>query len=134
MGNNKPDFSGAFEMASSDLVNDELEEARKRLLQKHKTKQSKSNSQKQLVESGVQKKSLEIKSKNPPVETTENLVVKSLNSERKAFTLKVLATNESKFHQLFCQLQLKGDSRKKQDLADEALELLFVKYESFLAR
>lgn len=52
---------------------------------------------------------------------------------RRNLTLKVREENELKFNELFHKLQLKGDSRKKQDLADEALELLFTYYKSVLS-
>ena len=51
---------------------------------------------------------------------------------RTNLTLKVLAENEARFNELFFRLQLKGDGRKKQDLADEALQMLFSKYSHVL--
>ena len=47
---------------------------------------------------------------------------------RRNLTLKVLESNEAEFNRLFHRLQLSGEPRRKQDLADEALQLLFETY------
>jgi len=48
--------------------------------------------------------------------------------QRRNLTLKVLESNEAEFNRLFHRLQLAGSPRRKQDLADEALQLLFAQY------
>jgi hypothetical protein len=55
-------------------------------------------------------------------------------TRRRNLTLKVLEKTEEQFHQLYLQLQIRGDSRKKQDLAEEACQLLFERYESVLKK
>lgn len=114
MSKNAPDFTDTFKLVESDLLQDDLEYA-----------------QNQLIRRKMRKKDAHT-SNSPKSEESEKLVVKSEVEKRKAFTLKVLERNEKKFHQLFNQLQLKGDCRRKQQLADEALELLFAKYRSVL--
>ncbi|MEO1528979.1 MAG: hypothetical protein AAFX06_26455 [Planctomycetota bacterium] len=52
---------------------------------------------------------------------------------RRNLTLKIREETEEKFNRLFYELRLAGDSRKKQDLAEEAFELLLKKYRNHLA-
>ena len=58
------------------------------------------------------------------------MLVPTIN--RRNLTLKVLDETEQRFSQLYLRLQLAGDNRRKQDLADEAFSLLFEKYKSIL--
>lgn len=139
MNNNAPDFSETIEMA-----NDDLAEAEKRLNAKRRREQEKTGrknksklpTENQSSEAGesqdVTPRIAQPKTSVKKTEPIDELVFKTESTRRRAFTLKVLEENEHKFHQLFHRLQLEGDSRRKQDLADEALCLLFEKYGSVL--
>ena len=129
---NAPDFSSAIDIVEEDA----LAEAEKRLHAKRKIEQRKNspsnaNGRKRGHHIGGTddepnpKKTLASKMQS-------RLVVTKSEVSRKPITLKVLAENANRFHQLFHQLQIQGDVRGKQDLADEAMELLFHKYKSVL--
>ena len=118
MSRNPPDYSDAFIMAESELANDDLEKARQRLRRRKSPMESNSTGN--------------LKNADAETDQSTSLVVKGTATIRKPITLKVQAENEAKFHLLFSLLQVQGDTRRKQDLADEALNLLFLKYQSLL--
>ena len=144
MSSNSPDFSSSF-----DLVQDKLDATQRRLEQKRKhestpvektppeTLDLKNNPQNHpkfdelsprpsATEQGKRtRKKKRISALAAPIRL-------SVREIRRNLTLKVLEENEMRFNQLFHKLQLAGDVRKKQDLADEALDLLFQKYKEHL--
>ena len=135
---NAPDFSSAF-----DLVDDKLADAEKRLAEKRnaatvgKAKADASAEKVKSVESGdlavmqepvIEPTKPKLARKAPKKEVAKPEMQLVAKEHRRNLTLKVLEQNERKFNELFYKLQLKGDGRKKQDLADEALHLLFTKY------
>lgn len=118
MSSSKPDFATAFE-----LMDDELSNAEKRL---HR-KRTKSNKETEATprqptranqdEDGIKEKwSIDVDA------------IDSRQKSRRSITLKVLEENEFRFNHLYHQIQLRGDSINKQDLADQAFCLLFEKY------
>lgn len=126
MGNGVPNID-----ASDELVNelDDLERQRQERRQKKPKKGApSSNAPKKATSEPTDvppEKSNRRKGNASPLELVER-------RHRQNLTLKGLQENDVKFNQLFLKLQLQGDCRKKQDLADEALELLFSKYRSVL--
>lgn len=138
MSNNAPDFSATFDAVDNQLANAEqrLKEKRKVVakkaesLQPAKTKKvplKTDDSDLQKVKASVDP--LEKRAK--PTKASSKIQIATRVS-RCNLTLKVLSENEQKFNRLFLKLQLAGDARKKQDLADEALQLLFDKYKPHL--
>ncbi len=135
MSNRAPDFSSTF-----DIVDDTLADAEKRLEKKHKAaadaksnSKSKHEASKEETEKGTLKSEDEKKEPKPVKKAAKKEAARPelqlVNKEhRRNLTLKVLEENERQFNQLFYRLQIAGDARKKQDLADEALTLLFAKY------
>jgi hypothetical protein len=130
MSNNAPDFSTAFDMAG-----DALEEAEKRLSLKRRQSEKKAAVSQPTDDKKRGQRHPETESAPPlnrrakPSKSDVQVVTKR---HRTNLTLKVLAENEARFNELFFRLQLKRDNRKKQDLADEALQLLFAKYSQLL--
>lgn len=147
MSNRAPDFSSAF-----DIVDDKLADAEKRLAEKRRAaaqnaaaKAKADETPNDEVVSAEVEANVEVKPEIEAKPSKSKLPKKRAKKEegrpelqlvskehRRNLTLKVLEENEQKFNELFFKLQLKGDGRKKQDLADEALELLFGKYNSVL--
>ncbi len=140
MSNNAPDFSSTF-----DIAEDRLADADRRLREKRNAKRTKevkaatTGAEKPADDPKANKRSQptrkSVRPKRPSEEKgevtfTHELVKKEV---RRNLTLKVLEENETRFNQLFHRLQLAGDSRKKQDLADEALSLLFARYKKIVA-
>lgn len=135
-----PDFSSTF-----DLVDDKLADAEKRLAEKReaaakaRTKIAEPIKPASQAEQAVPVKA-EVRAepiverekpklpKKPKAEAARPELQLVQKEHRRNLTLKVLEGNERKFNELFFKLQLKGDGRKKQDLADEALTLLFTRY------
>ena len=134
MSNRAPDFSATFE-----IVDDQLEDAERRLKQRRMQQDAAGKPAKKLQEAQVPQASAAVlpesepaaakpqRAKRPKGEGAKRpeLVKREV---RRNLTLKVLEENETRFNQLFHRLQLAGDGRRKQDLADEALGLLFAKY------
>lgn len=139
MNSSAPDFSSTF-----DLVDGKLADAEKRLAEKRlsaaRAKAKEASNQESASPESMQGPTLPVDERAKPKlpkKTTKNDVGKPefqlvAKEHRRNLTLKVLEKNERKFNELFFKLQLNGDGRKKQDLADEALDLLFVKYKQFL--
>ena len=140
MSNRAPDFSSTFE-----IVDDQLEDAERRLAERR----SKQNAEKIPAAKNPASKLRDAKPNTTPVDANEKPAEESSASKpirrnqskgeatkpalvkrevRRNLTLKVLEENETRFNQLFHRLQLAGDGRRKQELADEALGLLFQKY------
>ena len=147
MSSSVPDFSSTF-----DLVDDKLADAEKRLAEK---RQAAAKARVKIAgpvnpepqASPVEPEAFEVTEissqrviqrdrpklpKKPKVDQERPELQLVSKEHRRNLTLKVLENNEVRFNELFHKLQLKGDSRKKQDLADEALELLFENYKSIL--
>ncbi len=147
---NAPDFSSTF-----DLVDDALADAEKRLQAKRmaaqtakaepakkarpepvKTDQAQSSETRAKHDVQVRAEPEPVKpkqqKKKPRKEEGRPELQLVSKEHRRNLTLKVLEENERKFNELFYKLQLQGDSRKKQDLADEALTLLYDKYSAVL--
>jgi len=144
MSSKPPDFSSSF-----DLVQDKLDATQRRLEQKRKREspqlakippktlepQNNSESQSKFDElpqrpSATEQGKLTRKKKH--ISALAAPIKPPVREIRRNLTLKVLEENEMRFNQLFHKLQLAGDTRKKQDLADEALDLLFEKYKGHL--
>lgn len=135
MSKNAPDFSSSFA-----LVGDQLTETEQRLRtrkpdpvedlettpderpadQSYKESENRINAPTSL--SGSETKPKENDQGTPPTSVNRQ------REQRRNLTLKVLESNEAEFNRLFHRLQLAGDPCRKQDLADEALKLLFAKY------
>jgi len=140
MGKGAPDFSTAFS-----VVDEQLEDAEKRLAERRsaKTTREKPAAKVQSPQVAAKREGEHSSTKaKPKAERTRAKANRSTGAgepaqvvKRKArrnLTLKVLDETEQRFNQLFHKLQLAGDGRRKQDLADEAFGLLFEKYQSFL--
>ncbi len=133
MSKNAPDFSGSFE-----LVRDQLTETehrlrnRKRNLNQSPEPASAANIQSRddvgdrQIDETSQSFFEAFPKKND--QTASQTSINRNREQRRNLTLKVLESNEAEFNRLFHLLQLDGDARRKQDLADEALDLLFAKY------
>lgn len=145
MSNRAPDFSSAF-----DIVDDKLADAEKRLAEKRRAAAqnaaTKAKADEKPSDEVTSAESVEAKPETDAKPPKPKLPKKRAKKEegrpelqlvakehRRNLTLKVLEENEQKFNELFFKLQLKGDGRKKQDLADEALELLFSKYRTVVS-
>ena len=133
MTSTAPDFSSTFE-----IVDDKLADVEKRLVHRRSqhSRQMKNSTKAKGQEPDNSERAISASNESTAKRKRakqESVSIQIVAKEvRQNLTLKVLATNEAKFHQLFHKLQLKGDSRKKQDLADDALELLFAKYAKLL--
>lgn len=142
MSNNAPDFSSTFDIAEDNLADAERQLRERRQAKKRREHEADSNTNdteataddpmsEECPKPRRQNVAAKLPSKKKEEGTfTHELVKKEL---RRNLTLKVLEENEARFNRLFHQLQLAGDARKKQDLADEALSLLFAKYKKVAA-
>ncbi|TWU37420.1 hypothetical protein [Novipirellula artificiosorum] len=135
MSKGAPDVSATFDIVDGQLEN--FDEAEKRLLEKRK-KQRENKTQEAMQKTDGKNKTATPTSEMPAKPAAKKREPKGevfrpsivTRESRRNLTLKVLEENETKFNQLFHRLQLAGVSRRKQDLADEALDLLFTKYKS----
>lgn len=118
MNSGKPNFSTAFELMDDELIN-----AEKRL---HR-KRTKSNKETE----ATPRQPIRANQDEDGIKEKWSIDVDAFDSRqksRRSITLKVLEENEFRFNHLYHQIQLRGDSINKQDLADQALCLLFEKY------
>lgn len=125
------DFSGSIA---------EIEEAERALNERRKQQEAanakrgakKAAEQNEEENRGVEKaESAKPKSPREPKRPSTTVPIQiSKRLQRTAITLKVVEDNADRFHELFYRLKALKDSRTKQELADEALELLFEKYKN----
>jgi len=140
MNNNAPDFSSTFDIAEDNLADAERQLRERRQAKKRQEQQTDSNGTEETAGGPKSEECPKPKRQNVPPRLPSKkqeegtfpheLIKKEV---RRNLTLKVLEANEARFNRLFHQLQLAGDARKKQDLADEALSLLFTKYKKVAA-
>jgi len=137
MSKNAPDFSGSFE-----LVHDQLAKTEQRLRRRkpkpeqdpETTSAANPAGQNQDPENHGSELASHTGADTNPGENCHDSSPTRIGShreQRRNITLKVLESNEVKFSRLFHQLQLAGDPRRKQDLADEAFRLLFAVYKEY---
>lgn len=129
MSNTAIDFSGSIA---------EIEEAERALIERRKQKQNakarreaKKSTEQNVDESGGAKRTETVPPEGPRESKKQPSVLPvqiAKQTRRTAITLKVVEEKAERFHELFYRLKALKDSRTKQDLADEALDLLFEKY------
>ncbi len=130
MNSGKPNFSTAFELMDDELINAEKRLHRKRTKSNKETEATpKQPTGANQDEDGIKKKwSIDVDAFDSKEFNFVELTSDSRQKSRRSITLKVLEENEFRFNHLYHQIQLRGDSINKQDLADQALCLLFEKY------
>ncbi|TWU49425.1 hypothetical protein [Rubripirellula reticaptiva] len=137
MSSRAPNFSSTFA-----IVDDQLEETEKRLEQRRLEKDRAKLAEKTTATEAAKKLPVEKPTEKVAAIKAKPIKKKTASGQgtsapritkkevRRNLNLKVLDETEQKFSRLFHTLQLAGDGRRKQDLADEAFGLLFEKYKS----
>ena len=130
MSKNAPDFSGPFK-----LVQNQLTKTEQRLRARKPEPDQDPWITSPAEPAGQNRPNLlvsraELETNPMEKSTVVSPDIRQQREQRRNLTLKVLESNEAKFNRLFHRLQIAGDPRRKQDLADEALQLLFNNYKN----